>query len=50
MRIKRVVWVNIYHGGNTVVFGSRAAADEAATQSRIACVQLTIECKEGEGL
>ena len=50
-RIKRKVWVNVYREG---AFGypNRAWADNHAGNSseRIACVKLTIDCEEGEGL
>ena len=48
-RIKREVWVNVYPNG-TKSFGEKRFADENAMDHRIACVKLTIDCKEGEGL
>ena len=48
-RIKREVWVNVYPNG-TKSFGDKRFADEHAMDHRIACVRLTIDCEEGEGL
>lgn len=48
-RIKREVWVNVYPNG-TKSFGEKRFADEHAMDHRIACVRLTIDCEEGEGL
>ena len=48
-RIKREVWFNVYPG-----YVSAHTCKEDATacslQNRIACVKLTIDCEEGEGL
>ena len=51
-RIKREVWVNVYTCEMycTVAFNSKAEADGGARGGRIACVKLTIDCEEGEGL
>ena len=51
-RIKREVWVNVYPAWlhSDVVYQSKSAADEGAAGDRIACVKLTIDCEEGEGL
>lgn len=49
-RIKCDVWVNVYHGGIVNVRYSKADADDDATSDRLACVRLTIDCEEGEGL
>lgn len=49
-RIKREVWVNVYPGGIVNTRYTRADADDDATSGRIACVKLTIDCEEGEGL
>ena len=49
-RIKCDVWVNVYHGGIVNVRYTKADADDDATSDRIACVRLTIDCEEGEGL
>lgn len=50
-RIKREVWVNVYR--DKAVFGlhaSKEGADANYSGERIACVRLTIDCEEGEGL
>ena len=48
-RIQRELWVNVYPG-----YVSAHTCKEDATacslQNRIACVKLTIDCEEGEGL
>lgn len=52
-RIKREVWVNVYpeeSGMNTHAHECKKAANDCAGPSRIACVRLTIDCEEGEGL
>jgi len=50
-RIKREVWVNVYPGGIVDVLRySKKDADDDAAPGRIACVRLTIDCEEGEGL
>ena len=51
-RIKREVWVNVYpHIGVGQFHLSKAQADmNADVEHRIACVKLTIDCEEGEGL
>ena len=49
-RIKREVWLNVYPSGQTF-YGSRKDADSLCHKgNRIACVRLTIDCEEGEGL
>ena len=48
-RIKREVWVNVYPNG-TSSFATKQFADVNAMDHRIACVRLTIDCEEGEGL
>ena len=52
-RIKREVWVNEYRycngQRNWVAFDTRDEADSEPA-ARIACVMLTIDCEEGEGL
>lgn len=49
-RIQREVWVNVYPAGQTF-YGDRANADRLSVKDeRIACVRLTIDCEEGEGL
>ena len=52
-RIKREVWVNVYPEGFGMVCESKEKADIASgaeCKRRIACVKLTIDCEEGEGL
>ena len=50
-RIKREVWVNVYPSRVGVYnFDCKKAADAHDSGSRIACVRLTIDCEEGEGL
>ena len=48
-RIQREVWVNIFPEASHV-YHSRSAADLSAFDSRLACVKITIDCEEGEGL
>lgn len=50
-RIKREAWVNVYPNGvDDELCFTKAVADQQALTSRIACVRLTIDCEEGEGL
>ena len=52
-RIKREVWVNVYPEGFGMVCESKEKADIASgaeCKRRIACVKLTIDVEEGEGL
>ena len=54
-RIKRDVWVNIYRHKDEKVAGqlfyTRELADHYVVfPDRIACIKLTIDCEEGEGL
>ena len=55
-RIKREVWVNVFrHDGHMAdefleMHDSKAKADMNIGDARIACVKLTIDCEEGEGL
>jgi len=49
-RIKREVWVNVYNRNILGAYGSREMADANSARGRIACVKLTIDCEEGEGL
>lgn len=50
-RIQREVWLNIY-GNDTdwCVHNSRADADRHSAADRLACVKVTIDYEEGEGL
>ena len=50
-RIKREVWVNAYPDERLgQVFKTKEEADHYSAPHRIACVKLTIDCEEGEGL
>lgn len=50
-RIKREVWVNVYPNGvDDELWFTKAVADQQALTSRIACVRLTIDCEDGDGL
>lgn len=50
-RIKREVWVNMYPDvAECFYYTTKQRADEGAVPNRIACVKLTIDCEEGEGL
>lgn len=52
-RIQREVWVNVYRGRETdwaTMHDERDEADAVRCEQRIACVRLTIDCAEGEGL
>ena len=50
-RIQREMWVNVYPNGvDDELWFTKAVADQQALTSRIACVRLTIDCEEGEGL
>lgn len=48
-RIQREVWMNVYADNCYNAFHTRREADEVAYE-RIACVKITIDCEEGEGL
>jgi len=48
-RIVREAWCNVYHAGE-FLYGTREEADSNASYNRIACVKITIDCEEGEGL
>ena len=49
-RIKRDVWLNVYPDTEGVFWHSKEEADRQALDKRIACVKITIDCEEGEGL
>lgn len=49
-RIKREVWVNVYPNQEKGAHRTKESADLNANVGRIACVKLTIDCEEGEGL
>lgn len=48
-RIQREVWVNVYPKCSSI-HHSKGEADDVAALHRIACVELMIDCEEGEGL
>ena len=48
-RIKKTIWVNIDKQTDDF-FDTKEDADEYASQHRIACVKVEIDCEEGEGL
>ena len=49
-RIQRTVWLNVYLD-YAVCQGSREDADDACDSlTRIACIQVAVDCDEGEGL
>jgi hypothetical protein len=49
-RIKRDVWLNVYQHSECCGYDSKYEADDCATQTRIACVRVQIDCEKGEGL
>jgi len=50
-RIHREVWVNVYEDYQFLTcHHDQGAANWHAKPNRIACVKLTIDCEEGEGL
>jgi len=51
-RIQKDMWLNIYGGkqGHTAAFDCKDDCDRYAAPNRIACVKITIDCEEGEGL
>jgi hypothetical protein len=49
-RIKRRFWVNVYPDHCCGAYREKRHADEMAAPYRIGCVQVEIECEEGEGL
>lgn len=49
-RIKREVWVNVYPNRMGVPSANKAYVDAHRGKDAIACVRLTIDCEEGEGL
>jgi hypothetical protein len=49
-RIKQKMWVNVYPDHCLGAYHEKRHADEMAAPHRIGCVQVEIECEEGEGL
>ena len=50
-RKKIELWANVYNDGSTVLHKTREKADRNRSSNFcFACVKVTIECEEGEGL
>jgi len=49
-RIQRDAWVNVYAKAFGSFSATKAQADEARSEGCLACVKITIDCEEGEGL
>lgn len=49
-RIQREFWVNVYADDIGIVCVTKQAADEMRGTRCFACVKITIDCEEGEGL
>ena len=50
-RIQREYWHNVYPNARDVnIQKTREEADLWAANDRIACIKITIDCEEGEGL
>jgi hypothetical protein len=49
-RIQRTVWINLYNLYTGGAYPTRAMADAEAMGGRLACVEVNIDCEEGEGL
>lgn len=49
-RIMQEHWCNVYPNGATSYYMTREEADKVAFSHRLACVKITIDCEEGEGL
>lgn len=48
-RIKREAWVNVYADGVLSIYSRREVANMHDV-TRLACIKITIDCEEGEGL
>lgn len=44
------LWLNVYTGALSYLYGTRQLADENAGQLRFACIEIDREVEEGEGL
>lgn len=44
------LWLNVYTGSLSYMYGTRQLADENAGQLRFACIEIDREVEEGEGL
>jgi hypothetical protein len=50
-RIQREVWLNVYERITTIYeTRERADANAGTLHQRLACLKITIDCEEGEGL
>ena len=50
-RIQATFWVNINpHGPDATIYKSKEIADSWAGPERKACIEIPIDCEEGEGL
>ncbi len=51
-RIKREVWINVYGSSpmDWCLHPSKECADNDSSRGRLACVKVTIDCEDGEGL
>jgi hypothetical protein len=49
-RVKQRVWINVYPDHCLGAYHEKKDADEQAAPHRIGCVQVEIDCEEGEGL
>jgi hypothetical protein len=49
-RIQREFWLNVYPLLFSNMHSSKEAADRDALTGRLACIKITIDCEEGEGL
>ena len=49
-RIRREGWVNIHEDDAYDIYKTKELADSCAASDRLACIKITIDCEEGEGL
>ncbi len=49
-RKKIEYWANVYNDGTTAIHLTKARADRNRAKHAFACVKVTIDCEEGEGL
>jgi hypothetical protein len=49
-RIQRTVWLNVYEGITYGPYKTKCSADRMAGNGRFACIEIEIDCEEGEGL
>jgi hypothetical protein len=50
IRHTRVLWLNMYKDVNTIGFHFSRESADAGRSSRIACIPITVEFEEGDGL